>query len=184
VWLGAVAIFFYVGVEVMAGDVITLYGKNLGFGDEDTRFFGGISLIGLLVGYLLNIIIIPRYVSQERWLIICTILGMIFAILSYFVAERSAVLMITLMSFANAIMWAVIFPMGIRDVGGRFSNIASALLIMGIVGGAIIPPLYGMLYADGNLLGLDFRSAFMCISILCYAYILWYAKFGNKIGFS
>jgi FHS family L-fucose permease-like MFS transporter len=183
VWLGALAIFFYVGAEVMAGEVITIYGNNLGFEQEDTKFFGVIALIGLLAGYILNLIIIPKYITQERWLGVCTVLGMFLALTSYFASEKLAVLSLTLMSFANAIVWPVIFPLGIKDVGGRFSNMASALLVMGIVGGAIIPPLYGNLYAEGNALGLDFRSAFLLIMFVSYAYILWYAVSGHKKGF-
>ncbi len=183
VWLGALAIFFYVGAEVMAGDVITIYGNNLGFSQDDTKFFGVLSLVGLLIGYLLNLVIIPKYITQERWLVVCTLLGMFLAVMSYFTSDKMAVFCLTLMSFANAIVWPVIFPLGIKDVGSRFSNVASALLIMGIVGGAIIPPLYGQLYADGNSLGLDFRSAFLLVMFVCYAYVLWYAAYGHRRGF-
>jgi MFS transporter, FHS family, L-fucose permease len=182
VLLGALAIFMYVGAEVMAGDVITIYGKNLGFSDDTSKFFSVFGLIGLLVGYGLNIILIPKVVKQETWLIICTILGLILAVASYFTSGTIAVGCLAAMGFANAIVWPVIFPLGIRDIG-KFSNLGSALLVMGIVGGAIIPPLYGWMYQEGNPFGFDFRSAFLVVMFVCYAYILWFAKWGHKIGF-
>ena len=184
VLLGALAIFVYVGAEVMAGDVITIYGKNLGFSDDTSKFFSVFGLIGLILGYMLSIVLIPKYVKQEKWLEVSAILGIVLTIMTYFASGSMAVGCLAATGFANAVMWPALFPLGIRDVGSRFSNIASALLIMGIVGGAIIPPFYGWLYSEGNVLGLDFRSAFLIIMLFCYIYILWYGRKGHKIGFN
>jgi len=180
--LGAIAIFFYVGAEVMAGDLITIYGKNLGFSDDTSKFFAVFGLIGLLVGYVTNIILIPKYVKQENWLIISTILGIFLTIGSYFTTGSLAVGCLATLGFANAVMWPAIFPLGIRDIG-QFSNIGSALLIMGIAGGALIPPFYGWLYKEGNVFGFDFKTAFVFVMLICYLYILWFGKRGHKVGF-
>lgn len=182
VWLGALAIFMYVGAEVMAGDLITVYGKNLGFSDDTSKFFSVFGLIGLLVGYVVSIAIIPKYVKQETWLYTSAILGMVLAFASYFSSGSLAVGLMAALGFSNAVMWPAIFPLGIKDVGSRFSNLASALLVMGIVGGAIIPPLYGYIY-ENSILGLDFRSAFLVLMTICYLYILWFGKWGHKVGY-
>jgi fucose permease len=81
------------------------------------------------------------------------------------------------LGFANAVMWPAIFPLGIKNLG-RFTNIGSAILVMGIVGGAIVPPFYGWLYEHTSLF--DFRSAFMAIMTVCYLYILWFGLKGHK----
>lgn len=178
--LGALAIFTYVGAEVMAGDLITIYGKNLGFSTDTSKYFTSFGLIGLLVGYVTNIILIPKYVKQETWLLVSAALGLVLATASNFVGGQQAVACLAALGFSNAVMWPAIFPLGIRDLG-RFTNTGSALLVMGIVGGAVIPPFYGWLY-ENRIAGLDFRSAFMVIMVVCYAYILFYAKIGCKIG--
>ncbi len=139
-------------------------------------------LVGLILGYLVTIAIVPKYISQERWLTICTFLGIALTIVSYIATEKIAVGALAALGFANAVMWPAIFPLGIRDIG-KFSNTGSALLIMGIVGGALIPPFYGWLYKEGNLLGFDFRSAFLFVMLICYLYILWFSKKGYQIGF-
>lgn len=180
VWLGALAIFMYVGAEVMAGDLISVYGKNLGFQTDQTKFFTSFGLGGLLLGYVLSIFLIPKYIQQEKWLAISAILGIILTIASYFVSDSMAVACLAALGFANAVMWPAIFPLGIRDLG-RFTNTGSALLVMGIVGGALVPPFYGWLYEKSGL-GLDFRSAFLLIMLTCYAYILWFGQRGHKIG--
>jgi MFS transporter, FHS family, L-fucose permease len=175
--LGFFAIFFYVGAEVMAGDLITIYGKNLGFLSEDTKFFTTFGLVGLLLGYVVSILIIPKYVKQETWLSVSAVLGLILTVCSYFVGERSAVFCLAALGFANAVMWPAIFPLGIKNLG-RFTNEGSAILVMGIVGGAIVPPFYGWLYENTHLF--DFRSAFVAVMVVCYLYILWFGRQGHK----
>jgi MFS transporter, FHS family, L-fucose permease len=179
--LGALAIFFCVGAEVMAGDLIGTYGKNLKYSDDETKFFTSFNLIGLLLGYVTSIILIPKIIKQERWLVICTLLGVVLTVASCFVSPSLAIFCVAALGFANAALWPAIFPLGIRDLG-RFTNTGSALLIMGIVGGAIIPPLYGYVY-EHSIMGLDFRSAFLVIMTVCYAYMLWFGMSGHKVGF-
>ena len=164
----------------MAGDLITIYGKNLGFSTDQSKYFTTFGLIGLLLGYGANIALIPKYVKQETWLLVSAILGILLTVTSYFVSGEQAVACLAALGFSNAIMWPAIFPLGIKNLG-RFTNTGSALLVMGIVGGAIIPPFYGWLY-ENNIAGLDFRSAFMVIMVVCYSYILFYAKVGCKVG--
>jgi FHS family L-fucose permease-like MFS transporter len=180
VWLGALAIFFYVGAEVMAGDLITVYGKNLGFTGDQSKYFTSFGLIGLLLGYVASIFLIPRYVKQEMWLLISTLLGMLLTVASYLTTGEMTITCLAALGFANAVMWPAIFPLGIHGLG-KLTDRGSALLIMGIVGGALIPPFYGWLYGQAGL-GLDFRSAFLAIMLVCYAYILWFALVGHRIG--
>jgi glucose/galactose transporter len=176
--MGILAIFTYVGCEVMAGDLIAIYGKNLGFSEDTSKFFTSFGLFGLLAGYGVSIFLIPKYVTQERWLAVSAVLGIILTVASYFVSDNMAVACLAALGFANAVMWPAIFPLGIKDLG-RFTNTGSALLVMGIVGGAIIPPFYGWLYERSGL-GLDFRSAFVLIMVVCYGYILFFAQRGSR----
>ena len=178
VLLGFLAIFFYVAAEVMAGDLISTYGKNLGFSTDQSKFFVTFGLAGLLIGYLVSIVLIPKYVKQEVWLAVCTVLGLVLSIASCYVNENSAVFCLAALGFANAVMWPAIFPLGIKNLG-RFTNMGSAILIMGIVGGAVVPPFYGWLYEKSGI-GLDFRSAFMVVMSVCYLYILWFGLYGHK----
>jgi MFS transporter, FHS family, L-fucose permease len=179
--LGALAIFFCVGAEVMAGDLIGTYGTNLKYSEDETKFFTSFNLGGLLLGYVTSIILIPKFVKQEKWLVISTVLGIVLTVASCFVSPSLAIFCVAALGFANAALWPAIFPLGIRDLG-KFTNTGSALLIMGIVGGAIIPPFYGWLYGH-SIMGMDFRSAFLVIMAVCYAYLLWFGLVGHKAGF-
>jgi len=172
--LGFLAIFFYVGVEVMAGDTIVLYGKSLGISLDMSRYFTSLTLISMVIGYIIGIITIPKYIKQDKALAVSAVLGMVFTIAALLTSGFTSVLFIGLLGFANAMMWPSIWPLAIADLG-KFTKAGSALLVMGIAGGAIIPLIYGSLVdVMGN------RQAYM-IMLPFYLYILYFAVKGHKL---
>lgn len=172
--LGFLAIFFYVGVEVMAGDTIILYGKSLGISLDMSRYFTSLTLISMVIGYIIGIITIPKYIKQDKALAVSAVLGVTFTIIALLTTGFTSVLFIGLLGFANAMMWPSIWPLAIADLG-KFTKEGSALLVMGIAGGAIIPLIYGSLVdVMGN------RQAYM-IMIPFYLYILYFAVKGHKL---
>lgn len=178
-FLGALAIFCCVGVEVMAGDIIGTYARELGsvpqvFTDNATAFTLGF----MLVGYIIGIITIPRFVSQQTALRICTSVGILFTILSVFTSGITSFWFVALLGLANSLMWPAIFPLGIKGLGS-FTKIGSAIMIMGIAGGAILPPLYGYIK---DYLHVDFQHAFLYTMVPAYLYIVYFATWGHKVG--
>lgn len=172
--MGAVAIFVYVGAEVMAGDVIGIYGKSLGFSLDQTKYFTTFTLGAMLLGYVLSIILIPKYVSQQNFLKYSALLGIVLTVLTYFTTGSTAVSCVALLGLANAVMWPAIFPLAINGLG-KFTQIGSAILVMGIAGGALIPQIYGLL--DKSL---GHQLAFLLCMLPCYLYILYYATSGYR----
>ncbi|MBK6929833.1 MAG: sugar MFS transporter [Saprospirales bacterium] len=173
--LGALAIFFYVGAEVMAGDGIGIYGRSLGFGLDQTKYFTSFTLAAMLLGYVLSIALIPKYISQQNFLKYSAILGLALTALTYFASGSAAVTSVALLGLANAVMWPAIFPLAINGLG-RFTQIGSALLIMGIAGGAILPQVYGLLEKS-----VGYQAAFQITMLPCYVYILYFAMAGHKL---
>ncbi|MGZ8538477.1 MAG: sugar MFS transporter, partial [Flavisolibacter sp.] len=142
--LGVFALFLYVGVEVMAGDTIISYGASQGIPLATAKFFTTCTLLAMILGYIIGIICIPKYLSQQKALKLCAILGVIFTLASIFTHGYVSVLFIALLGLANSLMWPAIWPLAINGLG-RFTKIGSSLLIMGIAGGALLPLLYGWL---------------------------------------
>jgi glucose/galactose transporter len=173
--LGVLAIFLYVGVEVMAGDTIISYGKSLGIELSEARYFTQWTLVSMLVGYVIGIVTIPKYISQALALRICAIIGVAFTILAVLTSGKTSVLFIALLGLANSLMWPAIFPLGIDGLG-KFTKIGSALLVTAIVGGAILPLLYGKLLQVWNP-----KDAYLMM-VPCYLYILYFATKGYKAG--
>lgn len=172
--LGFLAIFFYVGVEVIAGDTIALYGKSLGISLDQSRYFTSLTLISMVVGYILGIITIPRFIKQDKALVVSAILGVAFTVLAIFTSGYTSVMFIALLGLANAMMWPSIWPLAIADLG-RLTKNGSALLVMGIAGGAVIPLGYGALV---NVIG---NQQSYWIMVPLYIFILYFALAGHKI---
>lgn len=182
--LGVICIFLYVGAEVMAGDVIGIYGKSMGISLDQTKYFTTFTLFAMLIGYVVGIFTIPKFLSTQKSLQISAILGILFTIGAFMSASFSSITFIALLGLANALMWPAIFPLAIDGLG-RFTKIGSALLVMGIAGGAVVPQIYGGLLDHESFLfvkGLDFKTAFLVCMLPCYVYILFYALAGFKIG--
>ncbi len=176
VWLGALAIFVYVGAEVMAGDAIGTYGSGFNIPVDQTKFFTSFTLGGMLLGYIVGFVTIPRFISQQRYLAISAILGVAFTLGAYFTTGYLSVGFVAALGFANAMMWPAIFPLAIHGLG-RLIERGSALLIMGIAGGAVIPQLFAMLKQH-----LHFQLVFLLLMVPCYLYILYYARRGHRVG--
>ena len=172
--LGVICIFVYVGVEVIAIDTIGLYGEYQGFDLNTASKFGIYSLIALTVGYLLQIAIIPKYLSQGVALALSAVMGFVFIILAMVTNGWISIGFIVLLSFANSFMWPSIWPLALNNLG-QFTKLGSALLIMGVVGGALLPLVYGAL-ADGSN-----RQIAYWMALPCYLYIVFYATKGSKV---
>lgn len=177
-FLGSLAIFFCVAVEVMAGDIIGTYARELGtvphvFRDNATAFTLGF----MLVGYLIGIVTIPRFISQQAALRVCTSVGILFTVLSVFTTGVISFWFVALLGLANSLLWPAIFPLGIKGLG-KFTKTGSAIMIMGIAGGAVWPLVYGFMK---DKLDIDFQHAFLYAMIPAYLYIIYFASAGHKV---
>ncbi len=175
-WLGVLCLFLYVGVEVMAGDAIGTYGRGFDIPLDRTIYFTSGTLFAMLIGYIVGFIVIPRYVSQERYLGFSAVLGAAFSIAAYVTSGYASVAFVAALGFANAMMWPAIFPLAIRGLG-RYTELGSAFLIMGIAGGAVIPQVFAHLKVQH-----DFQAVFLALMLPCYLYIFYYAMRGYRTG--
>ncbi len=178
--LGAITIFVYVGAEVIAGDTIISYGASQGIALSTAKFFTSFTLGAMIVGYIVGILCMPKYFSQATALRVSALLGVIFSLGAVFAHGYTSVLFVALLGLANALMWPAIWPLAIEGLG-RFTKIGSSLLIMGIVGGALIPPFYGWLVDKMNAMQVSSSRAYL-ILIPCYLFILYYAVWGHFAG--
>lgn len=173
--LGVFALFLYVGVEVMAGDTIGIYGQSLGLPLSVAKHFTSYTLIGMVVGYVIGIIAIPRFISQSKALAASAVLGVVLTIAATLLPAHASILCIALLGLANALVWPAIWPLAISGLG-RHTKTGSALLVMAIAGGAILPLIYGKLAEEP---GIGHQHAYWMM-VPCYLYILWYGVAGHK----
>ncbi len=194
--LGVIALFFYVGVEVIAGDSIIRYGQSIGIAMESAKFYTSLTLFGMIIGYSSGIIFIPRYISQVTALKLCTIFGVIFSLGAILTPAHLVftipfidimtlksielvlpvtVLFVALLGLANSLVWPAMWPLTLNGLG-RFTKTGSALMVMAIAGGALLPLLYGKLAVTFST-----QSAYwLCVP--AYLVIMYYAFIGHKAG--
>ena len=176
--LGVLCLFLYVGVEVIAGDAIGMYGKHMGMPLDETKYFTSFTLAAMLVGYVIGIFTIPKYLSQQKALAISAVFGLIFSLMVFITDGYVAITFIALLGLANALMWPAIFPLAIEGLG-KFTKFGSAMLVMAIAGGAVFPLIYAALRDHLNLSN---PLSFLLCAFPAYLYIFYYAVKGNKIG--
>ncbi|MDF1550332.1 MAG: MFS transporter [Bacteroidales bacterium] len=182
--LGTFAIFLYVGIEVLPMVSIIDFAKA-SFGDvPNLESYAKYVTIGLVAGYLFGVITVPRLLSQTTVLIIFAILGILSSLFLVFSPIEYAFYGLLFTSFANSLMWPAIWPLAIADLG-KLTKIGSSTLVMGIVGGAFIPLIFGYLVdlSKGNAAVAqvsDYQFAYW-ILFPCYLFILYFALHGHRI---
>lgn len=190
-WLGVFALFVYVGAEVIAADTIIAYGISLGFTGEEAKFFTSYTLMAMVATYGLGVFLMPKYLKQGTALKLSAVLGIIFSVCILVTTGFTTVLFVAALGIANALVWPTIWPLTLEGLG-KYTKTASALLIMAISGGAIIPPLYGRIVdankqelitqgiANAEATATASTSSYW-ILIPCYAIILFFAVWGHNI---
>ena len=182
--LGALALFFYVGVETLPmasiiGFAKAVFGENVANPEGYAKYVP----IGMFVGYVFGVVMIPRIISQTKALQLFTLIGLVASLCVVLLPGEMAIFGLIAIGFANSIMWGAIWPLAIVDLG-KFTKSGSSLLVMGIVGGAIIPLIFGLLLDFFKTTELpsvaDYQSSFW-IFIPAYLFILFFGTIGYKI---
>lgn len=190
--LGVLALFFYVAAEVIAGDTIGAFALSLGI--ENYGIMTSFTMACMVLGYILGIFLIPRFISQEKALMVSAILGLAltagivlgdnnsYAISNAVLAPLGimalpdTLVLIACLGLANAIVWPAVFPLALSGLG-KLTSTGSALLVMGISGGAFGPLFWGL---TSGATDLGQQGGYM-VMFPCYLFILFYAVKGHKM---
>lgn len=170
--LGVLALFFAVGVEHLALGTINDYATVLGLSSpENYVWFVSAAMV---IGYLLGVLFIPRFLNQSQVLLITTIAGIVITLAVVIVPISISIYLVALLGLANAMLWPAIWPLAIADLG-KFTKNGSSLLVTGIIGGAILPLFFG--YFAGEF---SYQSAYL-VCLPSYFYIIYYALWGSRV---
>lgn len=181
--LGAIAIFVHVGTQVVAIDTVIGYAGSMKMNLLEAKNFPSYTLACTMCGYILGIILIPKYISQKNALIFCTVLGFLLSLGVIFADwqvtflghnANISIFFLNAIGFPNALIYAGIWPLSIHNLG-KFTKTGSSLLIMGLCGNAILPLIYGHI-ADAYSL----RAGYWVL-IPCFLYLIFFAVYGHKI---
>ncbi|MGZ3754402.1 MAG: sugar MFS transporter [Mucilaginibacter sp.] len=172
--LGFIAVFCTVGLEVIAGDTIGVYGLYHGISLDIAKSLTSFTLASTVLGYAFGVFAIPKIISQEKAFTLATTLGICISLLVIVVPGKASVVFVAVLGLSNALLWPAIWPQALRGLKGAQLNRGSAILIMGIAGGAILPLVYGWLARISN------NQVAYLLLIPCYIFNLFYSIRGRK----
>ena len=170
--LGALAIFFYVGAETIALATLIDYAKSLGL--ENAENYSWITPLCISIGYLSGVALIPRYLSQTRALQVCTLIALAGTLLVVLLPGASSVFSIGIIALGCSLMWPAFWPLSMQDLG-KFTKSGSSVLTMGLIGGAVVTVLFGLLkdhFGSQN-------AYWICLP--CFLYIAFFAFKGHQL---
>lgn len=170
--LGVLALFLYVGVETISLGTLVDYAESLNL--PNPEYYAWIAPIGLVAGYVSGIILIPKYMSQSRALLIVSVIAIFGSLMVVLTPPDRSIYFVVFMALGCSLMWPAIWPLAMTDLG-RFTKAGSSLMVIAIVGGALIPTVYGFVKD-----AIGAQNAYW-IAVPIFLYILYYAVKGHKI---
>ena len=170
--LGALALFMYVGVETIAMASSVGYAEELGLTNPEQYAF--IPSIGMILGYIFGVVMIPKFLSQSGALRIHSWIAIAGTLAVILLPKQFSIYAVAVVTFGCSVMYPAIFPLAVKGLG-KFADKGSSILVSCIVGGAIVPLIYGFLkdWVGGQ--------AAYWVGIPCFAFILFYAYVGYKM---
>lgn len=181
VWLGALGIFMYMGVEIGVPSMLP-YRFQLLHPEMDSAALAALATSylswywgGMMVGRFVGAGILTKF-EPRKLLTACLCLGAICILLSLIFA--SSMLGIWLMLAAglfHSVMWPLIFNLGLQELGPH-TKAASGVINTGVIGGALLMPVMGAVVDTAGII------IAMCLMFVFYAYIIWFCNWGSKIG--
>lgn len=183
--LGAIAIFFHVGSQVVAIDTVINYAGSMGVNMLEAKVFPSYTLACTMIGYIIGIFLIPKVISQRTALVGCSVLGLILSLCAVLVDVpvvfmghhiNLSLLFLCALGFPNALIYASIWPLSIHNLG-KYTKTGSSLLIMGLCGNAVMPQIYGLIAQHST-----FRNGYWVL-IPCFLYLIFFAVKGYKINY-
>jgi len=172
--LGVVALFCHLGSQQITIATIIEYAQSMGRDLEAAKVFPSYTLACILGGYLLGVIFIPKYISQQKALVVCTITGLILSVLVLALPVKASIWCVVLLGVPNSLIYAGIWPLAIRGLG-KWTTLGSSLLVMALCGNAILSLLYGLMTDYMSL------QASYWLLIPCFVFMIYYAVWGYKI---
>ena len=181
--LGALAMFCHVGSQVISVDTSIRYAESMGVTLDEAKILPSLTLACILIGYLCGIVLIPKYLKQQKALLICTISGLVLSLCVIFTSGSVELFgmqtdislwFLILLGLPNSLIFAGIWPLAIRNLG-KYTNLGSSFLVMGLCGNAFLPLMYGLV-ADN----FDLRMGYWVL-VPCFVYLIFYASVGHSI---
>lgn len=172
-FIGFFALFLYIGAEFIVLSSINDYASALNLPHPANYVW--LASGGMVLGYILGIVLTPRFLSLRQALVIFANIGIVTTVAIYLAPSEITIYMVGLLGLANSLLYSSIWPLAIAGLG-RFTKMGTSVLVMAITGGAVIPFLFGHIVESYS-----YRDAYLiCLPI--FLFILYYGIRGYKVS--
>ena len=178
VWLGALGIFMYMGVEIGVPSMLPYKFRDmLGAGEDYTSiatsylaFYWG----GMMVGRFIGAAILAKF-EPRKLLTSCLVLGAACILLSVVLPGMVGIWCMIAAGLFHSVMWPLIFNLGLQELGPHTKS-ATGVINTGVIGAALLMPVMGKLVDSTSVIVAS------CCLFIFYAYIIWFCNWGSKVG--
>lgn len=178
VWLGALGIFMYMGVEIGVPSMLPYKFRDmLGAGEDYTSiatsylaFYWG----GMMVGRFIGAAILAKF-EPRKLLTSCLVLGAACILLSVVLPDMVGIWCMIAAGLFHSVMWPLIFNLGLQELGPHTKS-ATGVINTGVIGAALLMPVMGKLVDSTSVIVAS------CCLFIFYAYIIWFCNWGSKVG--
>lgn len=171
-----IAQFFYVGAQVGVGSFFIRYSKQtMDLGEKDAAYWWGfIAMVGFMVGRFAGTFLM-KFIKPQKLLVLYALINILLLAVALNTSGKISVYAVMAVPFFMSIMFPTIFALGIKELGEE-TKMASSLIVMSIVGGALAPLLMGAISdSTGSM-----QKAYI-VPLLCFIIIAWFGWKGYKI---
>ncbi|MCW3463715.1 L-fucose:H+ symporter permease [Chitinophaga nivalis] len=167
--------FFYIGAQIGVNAFFIRFAKYAGGipEREAANLLGWVAGLGFMIGRFFGTFLMSK-IKPQVLLTIYGVINVLLILVAMTTKGQVAVAAVLMVPFFMSIMFPTIFSLGLRGLGGD-TKFGSSLLVMSIVGGAICPPLMGLISDASNI-----QMAYI-VPLICFAVVVWFGTKGYKL---
>lgn len=178
---GVIAQVFYVAAQIMVWTFIIHYADNLGISKAAAQNYNIIAMCLFLCGRFISTFLM-KYVDGRRLLTIFGICAAICSLGAILIVGKTGLYCLIGISLFMSLMFPTIYGTALENVNLEDASLGAAFLVMAIVGGALMPPLQGLIIDCGTICGHPAVNVSYCLPLLCFVIVAIYGFRSRKIN--
>ena len=170
---GVLTQMFYVAAQIMVWTFIIQYADNLGINKATAQKYNILAMSMFLCSRFISTFLM-KYVNSRRLLAIFGVGAALATLGTIFIVGMPGLYCLVAISIFMSLMFPTIYGIALENVDNDNATLGAAFLVMAIVGGALMPPLQGMIIDKGTILGLPAVNVSFVLPLICFAVITVY----------
>ena len=170
---GVVAQMFYVAAQIMVWTFIIQYADNLGINKATAQNYNIVAMSMFLCSRFISTFLM-KYVNSRMLLMFFGIGAMLCTMGAIFIVGMPGLYCLVGISAFMSLMFPTIYGIALENVESRDTSLGAAFLVMAIVGGAVMPPLQGLIIDNGAVANLPAVNVSFALPLLCFLVVTVY----------